>query len=250
VKLLAAKPTTFAGSLLAAIAGLAFAAPAGQAAFGLIDSQSGPGGIAVDADSHGNVVGLAPGLQNPHPAGLRRSSPHYDPLALRVPWLHAARAADQPPTEGAPSLFDEAVHSERYWLRVQNLGHADYTSYGLVEGRGEAPGYWSAVTPARTATHRVVAEYVLHFFAADLAASDVSMALLDQARQAMPPESGSTPAQPPATPPPSTRAQFSSPHSLKTPPTSPNFSPPANHKSSPQAAIATAATRFRNTTDK
>jgi dienelactone hydrolase len=108
-------------------------------------------------------VSMDSGIQYPHASGLPRSSQHYDPLALRVPWLHAARAADQPRADGAQSLFDEAVHSERYWLRVQDLGHADYTSYGLVEGRGEVPGYWSAVTPARTATHRVVAEYVLHF---------------------------------------------------------------------------------------
>lgn len=146
------------------------------------------------------LVSLDSGIQYPHPSGLPRSSPHYDPLALRVPWLHAASRADGPPrTVGARSLFDEAVHSERYWLRIQDLGHADFTSYALVEGRGEVAGYWSAATPEGSATHRAVAEYVLHFFGAYLAGSEVSMALLDQAREALPPDAGMTLEQRPPT---------------------------------------------------
>jgi len=54
--------------------------------------------------------------------------------------------------------------------------------------------------PVRTAMHRVVAEYVLHFFGAYLAASDVSMALLDKAREALPPNAGMTLEQRPPTP--------------------------------------------------
>ena len=149
-------------------------------------------------------VSLDSGIQYPHVSGLPRSSPHYDPLALGVPWLNAARASDQPPAVGAQSLFDEAVHSERYWLRVQDSGHADYTSYALVEDRGEVAGYWSAATPARSATYRAVAEYVLHFFGAYLGNSDVSMALLDQAREAMPADAGMTLEQRPPTPAPIT----------------------------------------------
>jgi dienelactone hydrolase len=165
--------------------------------------QGGMAGVVLamrnrDVDA---FVSLDSGIQYPHLSGLPRSSPHYDPLALRVPWLHAASRADgPPPTDGAKSLFDEAVHSERYWLRIQDLGHADFTSYALVEGRGEAAGYWSAATPARSAMHRVVAEYVLHFFAAHLAASDVSMALLDQALRQLLPDAGMTFAQRAPTP--------------------------------------------------
>jgi len=165
--------------------------------------QGGMAGVVLamrnrDVDA---FVSLDSSIQYPHVSGLPRSSPHYDPLALRVPWLHAASRADGPPrTDGAKSLFDEAVHSERYWLRIQDLGHADFTSYALVEDRGEVTGYWSAATPAYSATHRAVAEYVLHFFGAYLAKSDVSMALLDQAREALPPNAGMTLAQRPATP--------------------------------------------------
>ena len=165
--------------------------------------QGGMAGVVLamrnrDVDA---FVSLDSGIQYPHPSGLPRSSPHYDPLALRVPWLHAASRADGPPrTDGAKSLFDEAVHSERYWLRVRDLGHADFTSYGLVEDRGDAVGYWSAATPAYRVTHRAVAEYVLHFFGAYLAASDVSMAHLDRARQELPPNAGMTLEQRPPTP--------------------------------------------------
>jgi dienelactone hydrolase len=157
--------------------------------------QGGMAGVVLtmrnrDVDA---FVSLDSGIQYPHVSGLPRSSPHYDPRALRVPWLHAASRADgPPPTDGTTSLFDEAVHSERYWLRIQDLGHADFTSYALVEGRGEAAGYWSAITPARSEMHRVVAEYVMHFFAAHLAASDLSMALLEQALRQRPPDAGMT----------------------------------------------------------
>jgi dienelactone hydrolase len=147
-------------------------------------------------------VSLDTGIQYPHLSGLPRSSPHYDALALRVPWLHAASPRnDGPQTADAPSLFDAAVHSDRYWLRVEALGHADFTSYALVEGRGEVTGYWGPLTPARTAAHGVVAEYVRHFFAAHLTASDVSTALLDQAIRELP-NSGMTLDHRAATPPP------------------------------------------------
>lgn len=155
--------------------------------------QGGMAGVVLamrnrDVDA---FVSLDSGIQTPHPSGLPRSSPHYDALALRVPWLHAAvqrneRAAD------APSLFDEAVYADRYWLRIENFGHADFTSYALVEGRAQVPNYWQPSTPERMAMHRVVAEYVAHFFAAHLAESAVSMALLDQALRQPVPTLGTT----------------------------------------------------------
>lgn len=146
--------------------------------------QGGMAGVVLamrnrDVDAY---VSLDSGIQYPHPSGLPRSSPHYDALALRVPWLHAEPRRDEPPrAPGATSLFDEAIHSDRYWLRIDALGHADFTSYALVEGRGEVMGYWEAVTPARVAAHRVVMDYVRHFLAAHLTASEASFALLDRA---------------------------------------------------------------------
>ena len=157
--------------------------------------QGGMAGVVLamrnrDVDA---FVSLDSGIQYPHESGLPRSSPHYDPRSLRVPWLHAAVQRNEPaPSAGATSLYDEAVHADRFWLRIEGLGHADFTSYALVDGRGEASGYWGPVTPARAAGHRAVMEYVRHFFGVYLAASDVSSALLDQALRQPLPETGMT----------------------------------------------------------
>jgi len=117
-------------------------------------------------------VSLDSGIQVPHPSGLPRSSMHYDALALRVPWLHIAHPRNDqlPRSAEATPLFEEAVFSDRYWLKTVALGHADYTSYALIEGRGAAAGYWEPLTPARTAAHRAVADYVLQFFTVQLKA--------------------------------------------------------------------------------
>ncbi len=146
--------------------------------------QGGMAGVVLamrnrDVDA---FVSLDSGIQYPHPSGQPRSSPHFDALALRIPWLHAGNSNNDPPHEpDAASLYDQALFADRYWLRADAMDHADFTSYGLVEGRQAAPGYWSALTPANQATHRDVAEYVRHFFDAHLNTSDASIALLDRA---------------------------------------------------------------------
>jgi dienelactone hydrolase len=121
-------------------------------------------------------VSMDSGIQVPHPSGLPRSSTSYDPLALHVPWLHIAHPRNDQVAPGAQAkpLFDEAVHSDRYWLKTVALGHADYTTYALVEDRGAAANYWEPVTPARAAAHRVVADYVLQFFSAQLNSGNVT----------------------------------------------------------------------------
>jgi dienelactone hydrolase len=131
------------------------------------------------------------GILHPHPSGLPRSSPHYDPFALRMPWLHGMGNLDpnQPVDSAATTLFDEAVYSNRYRLVVEWLGHGDFTSYALVEGRRERPGYWVAVTPEIAARHALVAEYVHRFFDAFLRANDASVAFLSRDPQDAFPES-------------------------------------------------------------
>jgi dienelactone hydrolase len=133
-------------------------------------------------------VSLDSGIQAPHASGLPRSSSSYDPLALRVPWMHIAhpRNDQMPPGVEAKRLFDEAVHADRYVINTTALGHADHTSYGLVEGRGAVANYWQPGTPAGAAAHRAVAEYVRRFFAAhltggsfELAQGDVRQTLAD-----------------------------------------------------------------------
>jgi dienelactone hydrolase len=156
--------------------------------------QGGMAGVVLtmrnrDVDA---FVSLDSGIQYPHESGLPRTSPHYDALALRVPWLHAANQADQPPSPDAPSLFDEAVHADRYWLRIAALGHVDFTSYALVEGRGAAAGYWGPATPQRAAAHLTMADYVRRFFAAHLTGEDAGAGLFDEAMRQLPAESGMT----------------------------------------------------------
>src|SRR5215470_2759537 len=68
---------------------------------------------------------LDSGFLYPHPSGLPQVSPSYDAAALRVPWLHAAplRPVERSQDPGAKSLFDTAVHSNRYLLVTEGMGH-------------------------------------------------------------------------------------------------------------------------------
>jgi dienelactone hydrolase len=135
-------------------------------------------------------VSTASGIQVPHPSGLPRASTSYDPLALRVPWLHIAHPRNDqvPPGVEPRRLFDDAVYADRHMLNTTALGHTDYTSYGLVDDRGAVPNYWAPATPAGAAAHRAVVDYVRRFFTAhlvggsfELAEGDVRQALADPA---------------------------------------------------------------------
>jgi pimeloyl-ACP methyl ester carboxylesterase len=108
------------------------------------------------------------------------ASPHFDPLALRVPWLHSQSAEFGPlPAE---SLFEAAVYSERYLLFTKGMGHADYTSYALIEDRKVMQGYpgYPAATPEALEGHKAVSHYVANFFAAYLTGDAESLAFLSQ----------------------------------------------------------------------
>jgi tetratricopeptide (TPR) repeat protein len=122
------------------------------------------------------------GILYPHPSGLPRSSPYYDPFALRIPWLHGMGNLNpnQPADSEKESLFDQAVYSNRYRLVAEGLPHADFTSYALVEGRREMAGSWPAGTPEAARRHGIVAEYVHEFFTAFLHQNVESVAFLSQ----------------------------------------------------------------------
>ncbi len=82
-------------------------------------------------------VSVDSGILWEHPSGVPAASPHYDPSALRIPWLHGTRrlAATRPPDSQRESLFETALHAERYLLLTDGMGHVDFTSYALIEGR-------------------------------------------------------------------------------------------------------------------
>lgn len=109
------------------------------------------------------------------------ASPHYDPLALRVPWLHSQSAEWQQPPQGFEdeSLYETAVHSNRYLLLTEGMGHADYTSYALIEGRSQMQGYPAATTEALEG-HKAVSQYVANFFAAYLTQDAGSLEFLSR----------------------------------------------------------------------
>lgn len=114
-------------------------------------------------------------------SGLPVASPDYDPLALRVPWLHSVHATEvtRPQDAEAKSLFETALHSKRYLLLTEGMGHADYTSYALVEDRPEM-GVYGAAGPATIEGYEAVSKYVFNFFAAILLQNSKSLAFLSQ----------------------------------------------------------------------
>ncbi len=126
-------------------------------------------------------VSVSSGILYQHPSGIPVASPDYDPLALRVPWLHSVPATwmTQPQDPEAESLFESALYSERYLMLTEGMGHADYTSYALVEDRPEMGGY-AAAGPATIEGYEAVSKYVFNFFAAVLLQNSKSLAFLSQ----------------------------------------------------------------------
>ncbi|HEY7334120.1 MAG TPA: tetratricopeptide repeat protein [Bryobacteraceae bacterium] len=122
------------------------------------------------------------GIMYPHPSGLPQASPSYDPAALRVPWLHdtSPSAMARPPDPAVKSLFDTAVHSNRYLLVTEGMAHVDFTSYGLIGGRRAIPGYWDDPAPETARREGIVADYLAHFFDGFLRADTASVAWLDR----------------------------------------------------------------------
>ncbi len=127
-------------------------------------------------------MSVSSGILYEHPSGIPAASPDYDPLALRAPWLHSVPAEwlTQPPDSQAESLFETAVYSDRYLLLTDGMGHVDYTSYALIEGRSEMGGYWAAAESEDVEGHKAVSQYVANFFAAFLTQDSESRAFLSQ----------------------------------------------------------------------
>jgi hypothetical protein len=136
----------------------------------------------------------------PHPSGLPQASPSYDVAALRVPWL--AVTERRPQGSSAKSLFDAAVHSNRYLLVTEGIAdEADFTSYALIEGRRAVPGYWTEAGPDVVHRYRIVADYFVHFFAAFLGTDASSVAWISRDPQGAFPGSKMTLEHRAATPP-------------------------------------------------
>lgn len=134
-------------------------------------------------------LSVSSGILYAHPSGIPMTSPDYDPLALTVPWLHSVPAswAKQPTDSKAKSLFETAIHSERYLLLTEGMGHVDYTSYALISGRSAMGGYWAPATLKVIEGHKAISPYISNFFGAFLGQDSESLAFLSQVdRQSSP----------------------------------------------------------------
>jgi dienelactone hydrolase len=158
----------------------------------------------ADVDAFASVPS---GILYPHPSGLPAASPDYDPLKLRIPWLHAAPRQARP-NRTTTSLFDTAVHSERYHVQIEDLNHVDSTSYAMVEGRDAVSGLWPAWEAAGMERHRTLSLYVSRFFEAFLLKSPESLAVLSRDPQQATAAPGVAIEHRSATHPPITYAQF------------------------------------------
>jgi len=128
-----------------------------------------------DVDAFASVdAGILFGHASAIPSGIPFSSPHFDPARLRSPWLHATQRAfaSPPPGEEGSSLFDHAVHADRYLILVDGMRHADFTSYALVQDRAPIRGYWQPEKGGEKESYEALSLYVSNFFRAYLAGDD------------------------------------------------------------------------------
>jgi len=134
---------------------------------------------AVDAFASVDA-GILFGHASAIPSGIPFTSPHFDPALLRSPWLHATQRsfASAPPGEEGSSLFDDAVHADRYLVLIDGMRHADFTSYALVQNRAPIRGYWPPEKGGEKNTYQAVCRYVSSFFRAYLVGDDESREFL------------------------------------------------------------------------
>ena len=117
-------------------------------------------------------VSLDAGILYGHPSDLPGASPHYDRERLRIPWLHATRSAAVV-TPGAPgSLFDTAVHAERFLILVDGAQHCDFNSFAMIEGRSPVLAYWGPIGADARPRYEAVCRYVSSFLGAFLRGDD------------------------------------------------------------------------------
>lgn len=126
------------------------------------------------------------GILHPHPEAIPSripfASPHFDPPLLRAPWLHATQRRLATPLSGAEQtgLFDAAKHSDRHLILADEMRHADFTSYALVQNRDPMRGYWGPEKGGEKESYEVICRYVLAFFRSYLLGDEESRESLSQ----------------------------------------------------------------------
>jgi pimeloyl-ACP methyl ester carboxylesterase len=157
----------------------------------------------VDAFASMETAILFPDLSIP------TSSPHHDPALLRSPWLHAVRRnLAAPRGEETPSLFETAIHADRYLVLLDGLDHVDFTSYALIEDRNPVMGYWPPPKDGERSRYEAVCLYLSRFFAAYLADDRESRGFLARDPEETVPKTSLTIEHHPAAPPQPTDSEF------------------------------------------
>lgn len=157
-----------------------FVTPDGLGVFGF--DMGGMAGVILamrnpDVRAFASVdAGILHGHASAIPSGIPFTAPHFDPVRLRSPWMHATQRAFASPRPGeeGPSLFDAAVHSDRYLILVDGMRHVDFTSYALVPDRAPMRGYWPPARGGEKAAYETVCRYVSSFFRSYLAGDEGS----------------------------------------------------------------------------
>ncbi|HSF18347.1 MAG TPA: tetratricopeptide repeat protein [Vicinamibacteria bacterium] len=182
--------------VIARVRRMSFVSPERLGVFGF--DMGGMAGLILtmrnsDVDA---FVSVSSGIIYQHPSGLPGASSSYDPLALRAPWLHSMAASwmEQPPDSQSKSLFETAVHAERFLLLTEGMDHFDYTSLALIEGP------WNASDRDGIEGYKAVSRYIYNFFAAFLAQDPRSRGFIAQSPQESDPGSSMTLEHRPAAP--------------------------------------------------
>jgi hypothetical protein len=134
-----------------------------------------------DVDAFASVdAGILYGHGASIPSEIPFTSPHFDPALLQAPWLHATqpRFATPPPGQEGPSLFEGAVHADRYLVLVDGMRHTDFTSYALVPDREPIRNYWPPERGGEKERYEAVCLYVSNFFRSYLTGDESSRAFL------------------------------------------------------------------------
>ncbi len=125
-------------------------------------------------------VSMDAGILYAHPSGIPASSPHYDPSSLRIPWMHLTRREAVPDPLAKGSLFETAVHAERFLVLIEGMRHTDFTSFALVENKRAVIGYWPEAQGRPRLKHEAFRRYIVRFFEAYLLGDEDARAFLDE----------------------------------------------------------------------
>lgn len=131
------------------------------------------------------LASLDSGIAYEHNTRLLKQSPHYDPLKLRVPLMHATATKEEVEARGVredASLFESSPYADTYRLRVRGMRHVDFTSYSMVER--VAPGFSGPADGRARAAYEALCRYALNFLNAFVKGDRAALAFVKRKAEA------------------------------------------------------------------